>query len=222
MPTDSKRVKAREARVARRGPPRVRAVGGTDRRARFVEARARACLSKRTVMVPHRYPAKTLPTRSDTDSPAPRSSSMRALDASAALATRARSIAESTRAHREARCDAPEYTPRGADAAPNEVLAIWAGVPRSTTKKKSDDAAWSRANRPELLETRNRSAGASTRPESLPGSAFAEKRTLQSDAHRLFDGPIICTRECELCSATRTSLFQDAPKRSSRVCTSVR
>ena len=72
-------------------------------------------------MVPHRYPAKTLPTRSDTDSPAPRSSSMRALDASAALATRARSIAAPRRARREETRDAPEDTPAAPDAAPNEV-----------------------------------------------------------------------------------------------------
>ena len=72
-------------------------------------------------MVPHRYPAKTLPTRSDTDSPAPRSSSMRALDASAALATRARSIAAPRRASREETRDAPEDTPAAPDAAPNEV-----------------------------------------------------------------------------------------------------
>ena len=64
-------------------------------------------------MVPHRYPAKTLPTRSDTDSPAPRSSSMRALDASAALATRARSIAAPTPCppRREARRPG-RYAPR--------------------------------------------------------------------------------------------------------------
>ena len=126
VPTVRKRARAWLAKLGSRGGDRRRrvgAVGENDARVSS-EARVRARLSKRTVMVPHRYPAKTLPTRSDTDSPAPRSSSMRALDASAALATRARSIAAPTRARREATRDAPEDTPRGADAAPNEVRAI--------------------------------------------------------------------------------------------------
>jgi hypothetical protein len=46
---------------------------------------------------------------------------MRALDASAALATRARSIAAPRRARREETRDAPEDTPAAPDAAPNEV-----------------------------------------------------------------------------------------------------
>jgi len=91
------------------------AAGASARSARMTRASRlkRARLSKRTVMVPHRYPAKTLPTRSDTDSPAPRSSSMRALDASAALATRARSIAAPTPCppRREARRPG-RYAPR--------------------------------------------------------------------------------------------------------------
>jgi hypothetical protein len=90
-------------------------------------------------MVPHRYPAKTLPTRSDTDSPAPRSSSMRALDASAALATRARSIAAPRRARREETRDAPEDTPAAPDAAPNEVARSRhsTSVPRERKTRRS-------------------------------------------------------------------------------------
>lgn len=47
------------------------------------------------------------------------------------------------RARREERRDAPEDTPRGVDAAPNEVRAISAGVPRKRTKK-SDEETWMR------------------------------------------------------------------------------
>ena len=98
VPTVRKRARAWLAKLGSRGGDRRRRVGAVGENVARVssEARVRARLSKRTVMVPHRYPAKTLPTRSDTDSPAPRSSSMRALDASAALATRARSIAAPT------------------------------------------------------------------------------------------------------------------------------
>ena len=115
VPTVRKRARAWLAKLGSRGGDRRRrvgAVGENDARVSS-EARVRARLSKRTVMVPHRYPAKTLPTRSDTDSPAPRSSSMRALDASAALATRARSIAAPTPCppRREARRPG-RYAPR--------------------------------------------------------------------------------------------------------------
>jgi hypothetical protein len=60
------------------------------------------------------------------------------------------------RARREERRDAPEDTPRGVDAAPNEVRAISAGVPRSerrkATKKRGcefSSSAWRSEDSPE-------------------------------------------------------------------------
>jgi hypothetical protein len=64
---------------------------------------------------------------------------MRALDASAALATRARSIAAPRRARREETRDAPEDTPAAPDAAPNEVARSRhsTSVPRERKTRRS-------------------------------------------------------------------------------------
>jgi hypothetical protein len=145
VPTVRKRARAWLAKLGSRGGDRRRrvgAVGENDARVSS-EARVRARLSKRTVMVPHRYPAKTLPTRSDTDSPAPRSSSMRALDASAALATRARSIAAPTPCppRREARRPG-RYAPRRRRRAERSARDLGRCAKKRT--KKSDEETWMR------------------------------------------------------------------------------
>ena len=160
------------------------AAGAPARSARMTRASRlkRARLSKRTVMVPHRYPAKTLPTRSDTDSPAPRSSSMRALDASAALATRARSIAAPTPCppRREARRPG-RYAPRRRRRAERSArdLGRCAKKANEEKRRRNVDASFRvrHAGRKTPPTPRARSGGFSTcfQKRNVTNRVFSEK-----------------------------------------------